>query len=207
MKLYNFIGYAIILLYALACVATAPPHLGPWAGLLIGAMYFIFCWFLAGVYLSDVIHLGIAHRSLDYKEWFMKTVTVVNNTFGIYVDPVSWVNRHRLHHKHADHDRRPNKLQSDGFWRTMCLCVLPYQCSRQLWRRRDFEVADVSGGGAPVFAILAQSFQFLSRLEAGRRREVCAGDVVWNADFCAVGQYDPKLLDPHPRLWIPTLSR
>jgi hypothetical protein len=36
-KVYNFTGYAIILLYALACLATAPPHLGPWGGLAIGA--------------------------------------------------------------------------------------------------------------------------------------------------------------------------
>ena len=28
---------------------------------------------------------------------------VVNNTFGVYVNPITWVNRHRLHHKYADH--------------------------------------------------------------------------------------------------------
>jgi fatty-acid desaturase len=105
---------------------SAPAHLGPWTGLLIGAAYFVFCWFVAGLYLADVLHLGIAHRSLDYKEWFVKIVTVLNNAFGIYVEPVSWVNRHRLHHKNADHDGDPNKLSGDGFWRTGYLCVLPY---------------------------------------------------------------------------------
>jgi fatty-acid desaturase len=160
MKIYNFIGYLIILSYALACMYSAPAHLGPWAGLLIGAVYFIFCWFLAGLYLADILHLGIAHRSLDYKEWFMKAVTVVNNTFGIYVEPVSWVNRHRLHHKNADHDGDPNKLSSDGFWRTAYLCLLPYQCIEdvardEILRSRPFQVV-----GKPLYAILAQVFSF-----------------------------------------------
>jgi stearoyl-CoA desaturase (delta-9 desaturase) len=160
MKIYNAIGYLIILLYALACMYSAPAHLGPWAGLLIGAGYFIFCWFLAGLYLADILHLGIAHRSLDYKEWFMKAVTVVNNTFGIYVEPVSWVNRHRLHHKNADHDGDPNKLSSDGFWRTAYLCLLPYQCIEnvagdEILKSRPFRIV-----GNPMFAILAQALSF-----------------------------------------------
>jgi fatty-acid desaturase len=160
MKIYNAIGYLIILLYALACMYSAPAHLGPWAGLLIGAVYFIFCWFLAGLYLADILHLGIAHRSLDYKEWFMKAVTVVNNTLGIYVEPVSWVNRHRLHHKNADHDGDPNKLSSDGFWRTAYLCLLPYQCIEnvagdEILKSRPFRIV-----GNPMFAILAQALSF-----------------------------------------------
>jgi len=69
LKIYNVYGYLIILFHLLACVFSAPAHLGPGAGLLIGAAYFIFCWFPAGLYLADVLHLGIAHRSLDYKEW------------------------------------------------------------------------------------------------------------------------------------------
>src|SRR5580765_5934227 len=95
MKIYSTWGYLIIVLYLLACMYSAPARLGPWMGLLIGGVYFIFCWFAAGVYLADILHLGIAHRSLDYKEWFIKAATIVNNTFGIYVEPVSWVNRHR----------------------------------------------------------------------------------------------------------------
>ena len=82
-KIYNVIGYLIILAYILACMYSSPAHLGPWTGLLIGAAYFIFCWFLGGLYLADLLHLGIAHRSLDHKEWFVKLVTVVNNTFAI----------------------------------------------------------------------------------------------------------------------------
>lgn len=128
MKIYNAAGYAIVLAYALACLYFAPPHLGPWLGLLIGATYFLFCWFVGGVYLSCVVHMGIAHRALDYRDWFVKAITLVNNTFFVYIDPVSWVNRHRLHHKFSDHPGDPNKLASDGFWRTLYLCLLPYRC-------------------------------------------------------------------------------
>ncbi len=77
MKIYNAYGYLIIALYMLACVFCTPAHLGPWRGMFIGSVYFLFCWFLGGLYLADVLHLGIAHRSLDYKEWFIKLVTVV----------------------------------------------------------------------------------------------------------------------------------
>src|SRR5258707_3075512 len=144
----------------LACMVSAPAHLGPWIGLLIGGVYFIFCWFMGGLYLADVLHLGIAHRSLDYKEWFIKTVTVVNNVFALYVDPIAWVNRHRLHHKHADHAGDPNKLSGDGFWRTLVLCVLPYQCTENLagdkiLKSRTFRVA-----ASPVFAFVAQACSF-----------------------------------------------
>ena len=99
MKSYNAVGSAIILFYGLGCMATAPAALGPWLGLLVGASYFLGCWFLAGVYLADVLHLGVAHRALDFKPWFIKAVTWANNLLGVYVGPTDWVNRHRLHHK------------------------------------------------------------------------------------------------------------
>ena len=104
MKIYNVIGYLIISLYLLACMYFAPPHLGLWLEADRRSLFYLLLvpW---RVYLADVLHLGIAHRSLDYKEWFIKSVTVVNNVFGLYVDPIAWVNRHRLHHKHADHRR------------------------------------------------------------------------------------------------------
>ena len=160
MKIYNVTGYLIIVCYLLACMVSAPAQLGPWKGLLIGGAYFIFCWFLGGLYLSDVLHLGIAHRSLDYKDWFIKAVTVVTNIFGIYVDPIAWVNRHRLHHKNADHEGDPNKLSKDGFWRTLCLCMLPYECNENLagdkiLKSRTFRVV-----AHPLFAIVAQTFSF-----------------------------------------------
>ena len=139
---------------------SAPAHLGPWTGLLISGVYFIFCWFLAGLYLADVLHLGIAHRSLDYKEWFIKFVTILNNTFGIYVDPIAWVNRHRLHHKNADHGGDPNKLSSDGFWRTMYLCVMPYRCNEDLASDEILKSLSFRITANPLFAIVAQSCSF-----------------------------------------------
>ncbi len=132
MKIYNVAGWALVLAYALACMYFAPPDIGPGTGLLIGAAYFVVCWFIGGVYLSCVIHMGIAHRALDYKEWFVKAITVVNNTFGVYVNPVTWVNRHRLHHKFSDHPGDPNKLAADGFWRTLYLCLMPYKCEADM---------------------------------------------------------------------------
>ena len=160
MKIYNIIGYSIIVLYALGCVYFAPPEFGPWVGLLIGAAYFLFCWFLAGVYLADVLHLGIAHRSLDFKAWFIKAVTVTNNTFGLYVDPIGWVNRHRLHHKNSDHPGDPNKLSSDGFWRTLYLCVVPYRCVEDLARDDILRSWPFRVMASNYFAIFSQVFSF-----------------------------------------------
>jgi len=141
----------------LACMYFAPTL---WTGILLGGAYLFFCWFLGGLYLADVLHLGIAHRSLDYKEWFIKAVAVVNCTFGVYVDPTAWVNRHRLHHKYADHAGDPNKLSGDGLWRTMYLCVMPYRCTEnvagdKILQSRTFRVV-----ANPIFAILAQAFSF-----------------------------------------------
>ncbi|HKC53208.1 MAG TPA: fatty acid desaturase [Burkholderiales bacterium] len=158
MKIYNVIGSSIIFFYLLACAYFAPAHLGPWAGLSIGAAYFFFFWFLAGVYLADVLHLGIAHRSLDYREWFIKLVTVVNNLFGLYVDPIAWVNRHRLHHKYSDHPGDPNKLASDGFWRTLFLCVVPYSSSENLATDRIFKSWTFRLVASNFFALFTQAF-------------------------------------------------
>jgi stearoyl-CoA desaturase (delta-9 desaturase) len=158
MKNYDFFGYVIILSYALACMYFAPAHMRPWAGLLIGGAYFIVFWFLAGVYLADVLHLGIAHRSLDYKEWFIKLVTVANNLFGLYVDPIAWVNRHRLHHKHSDQPGDPNKLASDGFWRTLYLCVFPYSCNENLATDKIFKTWTFMLVANNAFALFSQIF-------------------------------------------------
>ena len=177
MKIYNVAGYSIILVYALACVYFAPPHIGPWAGLAIGAAYFLVCWFVGGVYLSCVIHMGIAHRALEYREWFVKAITVVNNAFGVYINPVTWVNRHRLHHKFSDHPGDPNKLASDGFWRTLYLCLLPYRCvdnmaNDAILRSWTFRIVS-----HPLFAVLSQVFNFgLLWLLVG---DLCFAAAIW----------------------------
>jgi stearoyl-CoA desaturase (delta-9 desaturase) len=124
----------------------------------VGALYFVGVWLLGGVYLSCVIHMGIAHRALEYKPWFIKTLTIANNALGVYIDPVTWTNRHRLHHRYADHEGDPNKLAADGFWRTLVLCLLPYKtdidvATDEIFRSWPFRLV-----ANPVFAIAATVF-------------------------------------------------
>jgi fatty-acid desaturase len=157
-KIYNVVGVATIALEALISATLAPPSLGPWRGMAIGLGYLAISWFMCGLYLSDVIHMGIAHRALDYKGWFIKSVTLLNNTFGIYVDPVSWVNRHRLHHKFSDNDGDPNKVASDGFWRTLVLCVFPYPCQANLAHDEILETWPLRLVSHPVFTYASPLF-------------------------------------------------
>jgi stearoyl-CoA desaturase (delta-9 desaturase) len=160
MRIYNIAGWALVLAYALACMYFAPPAIGPWTGLLIGATYALVCWLVGGVYLSCVIHMGIAHRALDYEAWFIKSITLVNNTFGVYVNPVSWVSRHRLHHKFSDHPGDPNKLAADGFWRTLYLCLMPYECKEDMGGDEIFKSWVFRLVSHPVFAVVAQAGNF-----------------------------------------------
>jgi fatty-acid desaturase len=160
MRVYNVVGYSLLVAYTVACLYFAPPQLGPGAGLLIGAAYLVACWFVGGLYLSSVIHMGITHGALAYKEWFVKGLTVVNNAFGIYVNPVSWVNRHRLHHTFSDHPGDPNKLASDGFWRTMYLCLFPYESIADVARDPILKSWPFRLVASPVFAVGAQAMNF-----------------------------------------------
>lgn len=160
MKIHDAIGYAIILVYAICCAWLAPAHIGTWPGLAIGVVYLVASWFVCGLYLSSVIHMGIAHRALDYKPWFIKSLTVFNNTFGLYVNPVTWVNRHRLHHKFADHPGDPNKLAADGFWRTLWLCLFPYKCEANLANDAIFKTWTFRLVSNPVYAVASQVFNF-----------------------------------------------
>ncbi|MEP6504359.1 MAG: hypothetical protein ABJD97_13570, partial [Betaproteobacteria bacterium] len=158
MRIYNVIGYGLIVVYALACMVFAPPELGPWVGLLVGAAYFVACWFVGGVYLSCVIHMGIAHRALEFKPWFVKTMTILNNTFGVYINPVTWINRHRLHHRYADHEGDPNKLASDGAWRTLYLCLFPYKTEINVANDDILKTWTFRVVSHPVFAVVASIF-------------------------------------------------
>jgi stearoyl-CoA desaturase (delta-9 desaturase) len=160
MKIYNIIGTLIIVTYLLACALFAPANLGVGKSLLVGATYFVFFWFWAGLYLADVLHLGIAHRSLDYKIWFIKFVVLINNFFGLYVDPTDWVNRHRLHHKYSDHDGDPNKLANDGFWKTMYLCIVPYHNAENLSADQILKSFTFKLVSNNFFAVFAQVFSF-----------------------------------------------
>ena len=161
MKIYNAVGYACLLLYAGASAYFAPAHLGPWVGLTAGMAYLVVCWFFAGLYLSCVIHMGIAHRALDYQEWFVKSLTLVNNAFGVYIDPVTWVNRHRLHHKYADHAGDPNKLAADGFWKTLWLCNFPYKTDVNVANDAILQTWPMRLAGNTVFFVLTQAGNFV----------------------------------------------
>ena len=161
MKIYNAVGYACLAFYAAACVYFAPAHFGPWVGLSAGMAYLVVCWFFAGLYLSCVIHMGIAHRALDYQEWFVKSLTVVNNAFGVYIDPVTWVNRHRLHHRYADRAGDPNKLASDGFWKTLYLCLFPYKTDVNIATDAILQTWPMRLAGNSVFFVVAQSLNFV----------------------------------------------
>lgn len=132
MKIYNVIGYSIIVVHILVSGLFAPTEWSFLLGAAVGFLYLLFIWFFGGVYLSDVMHMGIAHRTLSYKDWFIKFITVFYNTTGIYINPITWVNRHRHHHAFSDHDGDPNKLDEDGFWRTLYLCLFPYKCKKNL---------------------------------------------------------------------------
>ena len=157
MKIYNAIGYALILVYALACMAVAPPALGAGGALAICAVYFVVVWFIGGVYLSCVVHMGIAHRALDFAPWFVKAITFVNNAFCVYINPVTWVNRHRLHHRFSDHPGDPNKLASDGLWRTLWLCLFPYETRDNVATDAIFRSWTFRLVAHPAFVVVAQA--------------------------------------------------
>jgi sn-1 stearoyl-lipid 9-desaturase len=160
LRIYNVVGYACLVIYAAVSAVLAPAHLGPWGGLAVGLAYLVVCWFFAGVYLSCVIHMGITHRALDYQEWFIKSLTLVNNAFGVYITPITWVNRHRLHHRFADHAGDPNKLAADGFWRTLWLCLFPYKTEFNIANDAILQTWPMRLAGNPVFFVVAQSASF-----------------------------------------------
>src|ERR1051325_8434099 len=109
MKTYNMIGYILLLLYSGLTAVFAPWGWKPWLGLAVGLAYLLLIWFWGGVYVALILHLGIAHRALDFNERFINLVTVAYNTAGIYVNPITWVNRHRHHHAYSDQPGDPNK--------------------------------------------------------------------------------------------------
>jgi sn-1 stearoyl-lipid 9-desaturase len=160
LRAYNAVGYALLTLHALVAAFLAPPQLGPGGGLAVGGLYLLFIWLIAGIYLPEILHMGIAHRALEFKGWFVKSTTLACNTVGIYVNPRSWVNRHRHHHAFSDRDGDPNKLGADGFWKTLYLCLFPYRCQYDLARDPIFYSWSMA---SPVFAVAAQfsSFAFV----------------------------------------------
>jgi stearoyl-CoA desaturase (delta-9 desaturase) len=156
LRTYNTVGYALLFLHGLVSALLAPPALGLGGGLAVGGLYLLFIWLLVGLYLPEILHMGIAHRALEFKGWFVKSTTLLCNTIGIYVDPRSWVNRHRHHHAFSDRDGDPNKLDADGFWKTLYLCLFPYRCQFDLARDPIFETWPMRLASSSFFAAASQ---------------------------------------------------
>jgi stearoyl-CoA desaturase (delta-9 desaturase) len=160
MKIYNVTGYSVIAIHVLASGLAAPERWGFLPGATVGLLYLVFVWFLGGLYLSDVMHMGIAHKTLAFKEWFIKFIAILNNTLGIYINPITWVNRHRHHHAFSDHENDPNKLADDGFWKTMYLCLFPYKCKSNLAQDAIFRSWTFRLISSSVFGMFSQIISF-----------------------------------------------
>jgi fatty-acid desaturase len=160
MRSYNGVGYTLLILHGFVSALLAPPQLGPGGGLVVGVLYLLFIWLVAGIYLPEILHMGIAHRALEFRGWFVKSTTLLCNTVGIYVNPQSWVNRHRHHHAFSDRDGDPNKLGADGFWKTLYLCLFPYKCQFDLARDPIFETWPMRVAASPFFAVVAQASSY-----------------------------------------------
>ena len=160
MKVYNLSGYSLIVLHIAVAGFLAPAGWGPGLAMAVGFGYLLFVWFFGGVYLSDVMHMGIAHKTLNYRRWFIKSITLFYNTVGIYINPKSWVNRHRHHHHYSDKSGDPNKLSTDGFWKTMYLCVFPYKCISNLATDAIFKTWSFRLVSTPYYAVFAQFTSF-----------------------------------------------
>jgi stearoyl-CoA desaturase (delta-9 desaturase) len=156
MKIYNLIGYGLLALHLLGSGITARPDRSFGSGVFIGFSYVLFIWFFGGMYISNVMHMGIAHKSLAFRPWFIKFITLFYTTFGIYVNPVTWVNRHRHHHAFSDQTNDPNKRAEDGFWKTLYLCFVPYECKSNLAQDRIFGTLSFRLVSNDYYAIFAQ---------------------------------------------------
>jgi fatty-acid desaturase len=128
MKSYSAIGYSLIALHIAAAEAAAPDAWKPLSGAAAAVVYLLFTWAISGLYVAHILHMGLAHRALEFKGWFLKSVTVLSCFAAIYVDPRAWVNRHRNHHAFSDAPGDPTKRPGDGFFKTLWLCLAPYPC-------------------------------------------------------------------------------
>jgi stearoyl-CoA desaturase (delta-9 desaturase) len=160
MMIYNSIGYTLILLHCLLAALLAPPEWSFWLAGLVGFAYLVSMWFWGGVYLAVILHMGIAHRALDFNDSFIKLVTIIYNTVGIYVDPTAWVNRHRHHHIYSDGPGDPNKLSDDGFWKTLYLIFFPYECKSSMANDAIFKSWPFRLVSNPYFGAFAQLGSF-----------------------------------------------
>ena len=156
MRAYTLVGYTLLLAYAVGAMAMAPEAWGPLGGLAVALAYLAVIWFIGGMYLSNVLHLGLAHGALDFKPAFIKTLVLAQNTLAIYIEPRAWVNRHRHHHDFSDRPGDPNKQPEDGFWKTLSLCLKPYPCVSDLVHEPIFASWPFRLVASPAFAVFSQ---------------------------------------------------
>lgn len=156
MKSYNIIGYTIIFLNIIAAGLFAPTGWSFIAGAVVGFAFLLYIWFLGGLYASNILHMGIAHKTLHFKHWFVKSVTVFFSLTGIYINPTTWVNRHRHHHAFSDHEGDPNKLDEDGFWKTLYLCFFPYECKTDMAKDDVLKSPTMRVASSSYFSVISQ---------------------------------------------------
>ena len=147
-------------LHGLMAAIFAPAEWGMALGVLGAFLYLGFIWFFGGVFLSDVMHMGIAHKALNFRPGFLGFIVLFWNTAGIYTNPTTWVNRHRHHHAFSDYPGDPNKLAHDGFWKTLYLCLFPYECRKNLATERIFQTRTFRLVSSPYFAVFSQFSSF-----------------------------------------------
>ncbi len=132
-------------------------------------------------------------------------MTLVNNTFFVYVDPVSWVNRHRLHHKFSDHAGDPNKLDSDGFWRTLYHCLFPYPCTDDLANDAILKTWPFRLVSHPLFVVVSPVLSCGLLWLFVRDWTFAIGGLAQRPDLRAVGEHGAELLDARPPLGLAAL--
>ncbi|MFM9969908.1 MAG: fatty acid desaturase [Burkholderiales bacterium] len=160
MKSYCVIGWSLIAAHIAAAMLLAPQGWSVAEAALLASGYLALIWLISGLYVANVLHLGIAHRALEFRSWFIKTITVLNGVAGIYVDPRAWVNRHRHHHAFSDHEGDPSKHAEDGFWKTLYLCLVPYPCKAELSNDKIFDSRTMRAVCHPAFGIVSQLSSF-----------------------------------------------
>lgn len=160
-RIYNVAGYMVMLTYFAAATFIHPLDGDYVYSFIVSFVYFMVVWLTMGFYLGDVVHLGLAHRSLDVKPWFLYFVSYAANTIGIYLNPVTWSNRHRLHHTFSDKQGDPNKLESDGFFKTFYLMLFPYPSVANLATEPIFQTIPMRLVSNRYYAVLSQFTSFI----------------------------------------------
>ena len=75
MRVYNIVGYTIIFLNILVAGIAAPTGWSFISGASVGFLFLLYIWFVGGIYASNILHMGIAHKTMNFKDWFVKFIT------------------------------------------------------------------------------------------------------------------------------------